>query len=161
MGPSRIPLTAMFTTRMTSVLPNKEQALAFAIMLQAGLPASDAIRFFSDSEDPAELASLVSKWLRSKALAGAQNELLGKPWQGMTIDEQVKTALNYSHAGMAYYLFSRNYSELGQSDQSKYNAARQALEARQAGTLGKSDPLSRFMDEFVARKLGSKGPEKV
>lgn len=141
-----------------TAMPSKEQALQFAIMLQAGLPASDAIRFFVESEDPRELAEVMGRWLRSKALADAQVTLLGKSWQEMTLDEQVKTSLDYSHAGMAYFLFSRNYSEMGQSDQAKYNAARAALEARQAGTLGKSDPLSRFLEEFSTKKrLEGKG----
>lgn len=132
--------------------PTKEQALAFAIMLKAGLPKSDAIRFFVDSDDPRDLMEAINGFMRSRNLAEAQKELLKKSWQEMNIDEQVKTALDYAHSGMAYFLFSTNYSEMGQSDQAKFNAARTALEARQAGTLGKSDPLTRFLEEFTQKQ---------
>lgn len=137
--------------------PSKDQALSFAIMLKAGLPPSDAVRFFSESDDPQELAALMNAFLRSRALAQAQKELLGKSWQEMSLDEQVATAIDYAHAGMAYFLFSTNYSQMGQSDQAKFNAARTALEARIAGTLGKSDPLSRFLEEFTAKKKVENG----
>ncbi len=132
--------------------PSKDQALAFAIMLQAGLPAPQAITYFTDSTDPAELAQLLSSWTRSRNLREAQKVLLGKAWQEMNLDEQCKAALDYSYAGMAYFLFSHNYSEMGSSDQNKYNAARGALEARMAGTAGRGDALSRFLDDFVAGK---------
>jgi hypothetical protein len=137
--------------------PSKEEALQFAIMLQAGLPASDAIRYFTDSQDPKELALLLDKWLHSKAVASAQVTLLGKAWQEMTLDEQCKAGLDYAYAGMAYCLFSRNYSEMGTTDQAKYNAARIALESKIAGMAGKGDPLSQFLADFVAKQKGKDG----
>lgn len=137
--------------------PDKDSALQFAIMLQAGLPASEAIRYFTDSQDPKELALMLDKWLHSKSVAAAQVVLLSKPWQEMTLDEQCKTALDYAYAGMAYFLFSRNYSEMGTTDQAKYNAARQALESKLAGMAGKGDPLSQFLADFVAKQKAADG----
>lgn len=133
--------------------PSKEQALQFAIMLKAGLPASQAIRYFTESQDPAELALMLDKWTHSKALADAQVKLLGKPWQDMSLDEQCDAGLDYAYAGLAYFLFSTNYAEMGSGDRAKFDTARQALEARRAGTAGRGDALSRFLDDFTARKL--------
>jgi hypothetical protein len=131
--------------------PTKDQALAFAIMLQAGLPPSDAIGYFYESIE--EAGEALQRWLRSRNLKEAQKVLLGKSWTEMSLDEQCKAGLDYAYAGMAYFLFSHNYSSMGTGDQAKYNAARQALEARLAGTAGKGDALSRFLDDFVAGKL--------
>ena len=134
--------------------PTPEQALQFAIMLKAGLPGQDAILYFCDgTEDPAAIAYKLQDWQKSNAVRGAMLKLMGKSWQEMSLDEQCTTALNQHYAGLAYYLFSHNYSEVASHDKPKIDTARQALEARQAGTAGKGDALSQFMDDFRANTL--------
>jgi hypothetical protein len=134
--------------------PTADQALQFAIMLRAGLPASDAIVYFTDgSEDAAELTYKLQEWQKSSSVKAAMLTLMGKSWQDMTLDEQISTALNQHYAGLAYYLFSHNYSEVASHDKPKIDTARAALEARQAGTAGRGDALSMFMDDFRAGKF--------
>lgn len=136
--------------------PTDDQALQFAVMLQAGLPSSDAIQYFTDSSDPGELANLLNSWLRSRALKRAQVQLMGKAWQDMTLNERINYALDLHYNSLAYFLYSHNYAEVGQSDKAKADTARGALEAKLAGLAGKGDALTRFMEDFVSGKLQGK-----
>lgn len=135
------------------MMPDKDQALAFAIMLQAGLPAKDAIIYFSSSDDPTEQAYQLQDWQRSAAVKRAMLSLMGKTWQDMSLEEKRDHALNLHHAQLAYFLFSHHYEDLGSADKQKADTARQVLEAHRAGTLGKEDSLSRFFDDINKGKI--------
>lgn len=135
--------------------PSPDQALQFAIMLQAGLPASDAIAYFIDLEDPAERARVLLTWLKSRSVRTAQQELMGKKWQDMNLDERCRYALDLHYSQMAYYLFNHNYVEMTSGDKTKADTARAALESKLAGNAGKGDALTRFLDDFTAAKKKS------
>lgn len=133
--------------------PNDQQALEFAIMLQAGLPATEAILYFIDADDPNEVRMVLNKWQRSAAVKRASASLMKRPWQLMNLDERISTALDQHYSSLAYILFSRNYVEASQTEKSKLDTARQALEAKVAGTAGKSDALSRFYDDLSSGRI--------
>jgi hypothetical protein len=133
--------------------PTEEQALQFAVMISAGLPASEAILYFIESEDPAELAMLLKRWTRSKAVKRALSSLHRKPWQDMTLDERMRAALEQHYNGLAYMLFSNNYLEANSTDKGKLDTARAAIESKLAGTAGKLDALSQFYDDVNSGKL--------
>ena len=122
-------------------------------MLQAGLPASEAILYFTETSDPQELAHMLRKWMTSKAVKEATSQLLGKSWTEMTLEEKIKTATDNHYAQLAYFLFSHNYSDLGQVDKAKADTARQALEAKLAGVAGKGDALSQFFHDINTGKI--------
>jgi hypothetical protein len=130
-----------------------DEALQFVIMLSAGLPPEQAILYFTDETDPGAIATLLNKWLRSRAVKSAQRTLLGKNWQDMTLEERIDNGLNYHYNSLAYLLFSTSYLSVGPADKAKLDSARQALEAKKAGTAGQGDALSRFMDDFRSGKL--------
>jgi hypothetical protein len=134
-------------------LPTDEQAMQFAIMVQAGLPPSEAICYFADTNEPAEVNALLVSWQKSRAVRRATAILLKKPWQDMTLDERIRLALDHTYSQMAYLLFSKHYGEVGQADKSKLDTARQALEAKLAGTAGKGDALSQFFADIKEGKL--------
>ena len=127
--------------------------MSFCIMLQAGLPAEQAILYFTGDEDAGIIAAQLRKWLRCRAVQIAQQTLLGKPWQEMTLEERIDNGLTYHYNSLAYLLFSQNYSSVGPADKAKLDAARQALEAKKAGTAGKTDPLSQFLEDYRGGKL--------
>ena len=133
--------------------PTDEQALQFAIMLQAGLPSSEALLYFIESEDPAELAMLLKRWTRSRAVKRAMASLTRKPWQEMTLEERMKAALDQHYNALAYLLFSNNYIEANSTDKGKLDTARAALESKLAGSAGKLDALSQFYDDINSGKL--------
>jgi hypothetical protein len=133
---------------VSNMVPSKEQAHQFAIMLRAGLPASEAILYFTDSEDPRELQELLGSWTRSRAVKVAMAELAGKAWTDLTLEEQIKNALDQHYRGLAYFLHSHHYAEVGDKDKAKLDTARTALEQKQAGTAGKGDALTRFFDDI-------------
>jgi hypothetical protein len=133
--------------------PTDDQALQFALILQAGLPATQAIQYFTESSDPLELGQLAAKWLRSKVVKQAQTRLMGRAWAEMSLDERINKALDQHYAGMAWLLFSTHYVDASSSDKGKLDSARQALEARRAGTAGKGDALSRFFDDLNTGRL--------
>lgn len=142
--------------------PTPDSALQFALMMKAGLPAQDAILYFADgSESPSEVAQGVAEWMKSAAVKKATLTLMGKPWQDMTLDEQCHHALNNAYAGMAYFLFSHNFAEMGSSDKAKHDTARQALEARAAGTAGKGDALSAFFEDLRTGRVKLNKPSPL
>jgi hypothetical protein len=71
----------------------------------------------------------------------------------MTLEEKIKTATDNHYAQLAYFLFSHNYSDLGTTDKAKADTARQALEAKLAGTAGKGDALSQFFSDINSGKI--------
>jgi phosphoglucomutase len=114
--------------------------------------------YFTEEQDPAELAKLVHKWQRSRAVQKATLKLQGKAWQDLTDDEKAKTALSHHYNQLAYLLYSHHYAEVGQADKTKLDTARTALEAKLAGTAGKGDPLTQFFDDIKTGKLKLAGP---
>lgn len=133
--------------------PDRDQARAFAIMIRAGLPASEAILYFTDSTDPRELQELLTTWMRSRAVKLALNELQGKAWTDMSLEEQIENALSQHYRGLAYFLHTHHYAEVGEKDKSKLDTARNALESKLAGTAGKGDALTRFFEDIQAGRL--------
>jgi hypothetical protein len=133
--------------------PTEEQALQFAVMISAGLPASEAILYFIDSEDPAELAMILKRWTRSKVVKRAMGKLNRKPWEEMSLDERMRAALDQHYNALAYMLFSNNYIEANSTDKQKLDTARGAIESKLAGTAGKLDALSQFYDDINSGKL--------
>jgi len=133
--------------------PTEEQALQFAIMLNAGLPASDAICYFADSSDPKIVLETLGEWQRDPSVKKAMSKLLRKPWQEMTLEERIDLALEQHYNSLAYLLFSRSYIEAGASEKSKLDTARTSLEAKKAGNAGKGDALSRFFEDLNAGRL--------
>lgn len=139
-------------------MPTKEQALAFCIMLGAGLPASEAILYFIDSDDPTEIALFLQKWQKSRTIRSAMSELMGRPWQELTLEERCRYALDHHYAALAYLLFSTHYAEVGAADKAKLDSARTAIEAKLAGTAGKGNEIEEFLKDIRSGrvKLGSK-----
>lgn len=136
------------------MLPDDSQALAFALMLQSGLPAAEAILYFTeDISDPNELAAILKKWQSSTKVKRAMLTLMRKPWQELSLDEKITTALNNHYSQLAYLLFSHNYIEVGSAEKTKLDTARVALEQKLAGMSGKTDALTRFFDDIASGKL--------
>lgn len=142
-------------------MPTDDQAFQFAIMLQAGLPASQAILYFTISDDPMEIGQQLRKWMASRAVKQSMTKLMGAAWQDMTLDKRIDCALDQHYAGMAWLLFSQHYAEVSSTDKSKLDSARQALEARKAGTAGKGDALSRFLDDINNDRIRLAKPPKA
>jgi hypothetical protein len=136
-------------------LPDKDQALQFAIMLQAGLPARDAIVYFAQTDDPTELGRQLASWVSSRAVREAVSTLQGKSWQEMSLKEKMNSALDQHYAGLAYYLYSNNYSDLGPQERAKADTARVAIEQKVAGTAGKLNALEEFFTDVKS------GPVKL
>jgi hypothetical protein len=133
--------------------PTEEQALQFCTMIQAGLPPSEAILYFIETDDPAEIALILRNWQRCRATKRAMAKLQSKSWQEMSLDERCKTALEQHYSQLAYVLYSNHYAEANQVEKSRLDTARQALEAKQAGTAGKGDAMSQFFDDIRSGRV--------
>lgn len=136
--------------------PNKEQAQQFAIILSSGLPAEDAITYFCDTTDEDELRETLKVWLSSRAVKAAILTLQGRPWNEMSLDEKIRTSLDFTYSSMAYFLLTHNYGTLGRDDKAKADTARAALEAKLAGTAGKGDALAEFFEDLRKGKLAER-----
>ena len=145
-------------------LPSPEQAEAFAIMLNVGMPPADAMGYFVDLSDwnPGAIRGLADRWLRSRLVVAASRKLMGKGWEEMTAEERIKHAVDKHYGELAYFLYSHNYSTLEGVDKIKADTARQVLEAKLAGLAGQLDPMARFWDDFrkgmLEGKLGRPRP---
>lgn len=131
--------------------PTKEQAQAFALMLQAGMPGEEALAYFF--ENPDEAVASYELWMRSRTLKDATLALQGKTWQAMTAEERIELAINKHYNELAYFLYSRNYVSLIGSEKAKADTCRGVLEAKLAGTAGKLDPLMQFWADVKAGKV--------
>ena len=142
--------------------PTTDQAMQFCIMINAGLPAMEAIVYFATPEDDSEaLAYKLRDWQRSPVTKRAMATLMRKSWTEMSLDERITHALDLHYSGLAYFLFSHNYADLGGPDKAKADTARQALEARMAGTAGKTDALSQFFNDINTGKVKLNQPVPV
>jgi hypothetical protein len=125
-------------------------------MLKSGVPAEHAILYFTASTDPAEIALILQKWLKSKPFQKAQKTLDGKDWTEMSTEEMCDRALEQTYRGMAYLLYTTHYVSANPNEKSKIDTARTALEARKAGTAGKVDPIWQFIEDYKKDKLKGK-----
>jgi hypothetical protein len=71
----------------------------------------------------------------------------------MTLEEQIRAGLDQQYASLAYLCFSINYVTASDREKAKLDAARTALEAKLAGTAGKTDALSSFFEDIRSGKL--------
>jgi hypothetical protein len=134
-------------------LPSQDQAFQFATMLRAGLPAEQAILYFLSDSDPVIITATLSKWQRSRAVGQAVKALEGKEWTEMSLDEMLNASLAQHYRTLAFLLYSTNYITANQGEKSKLDSARQAIEAKIAGTAGKVDALSAFYDDLRTGKI--------
>lgn len=136
------------------MLPSEDQALQFAIMLQAGLPASEAIQYFlSGEESPDEVAYMLKRWQGSRAVKKAMTQLLGKAWHELSLDERCRKGVEQHYSNLAYLLYTASYQDANPAEKSKLDSARQAIEAKLAGMAGKSDALTQFFEDIKAEKI--------
>lgn len=133
--------------------PTKDQALQFALMVQAGMPPIDAIIYFFPDMDPGDLKNTLKGWQSHDFVQRATHALQGKLWQEMTLEERINYAVDKHYAEMAYYLYSRNYALLQGTDKQKADTCRTALEAKLAGTAGKQSPLYDWWDDVRKGKV--------
>lgn len=137
--------------------PTKDQALQFALMLSAGLPAAEALPYFLDPDAPAltpgALQAALLAWTNSKAVSAAIIELQGGPWQEMTLDQRLRFVIDKTYTEMAYYLYSHNYSELHGADRAKADTCRQVLETKLAGMAGKLGAVEQFWADLSSGKI--------
>lgn len=141
---------------MASLSPTPDEALAFAIMVDAGMPSTEAIRYFLNEEELESVqatTTLHNRWVRSAAFKSAILKVQGKSWEKMTLDERVKFAVNKVYTEMAYYLYSHNYSVLDGASKNKADTCREALERRLAGTAGKLSGLDEWYKDVLNKKV--------
>lgn len=125
------------------------EATVFAALLHSGVPMATVVKMFlqkGEKEDEARAAWSVQEAVR-KAIAKLDD---GKAWFEWTDKERHERALARHYNSLAYYLWSTNYPELAGEARAKADTARQALEAKIAGTAGQNDPVTEFYKEVVA-----------
>jgi hypothetical protein len=137
-------------------VPTQDQAQQFAVMLHVGLPPTQAILYFLPDELGSD-AEIVAKarqlWLQSPRVQAEYEKQIGGKWESMTLDQRIRVSLDKHYSEKAYFLFAHNFSELSGADLSKAQEARKVLEAKQAGTSGKLDPLAQFWDDLKTNKV--------
>ena len=134
-------------------LPSDEQAHEFAVMIQSGLPATQAILYFVTEENPEAIEKWASRWLNSRAVNAAVTALMKKPWQQMSMQERMDYALTMHYNQLATMLISYNYLTAGGAEKAKMDDARKAIEAKNAGLAGQQGGLEMFYADLRAGKI--------
>lgn len=134
--------------------PGREEALQLALMLVAGMPSLDAIRYFYPEDDAERVRFEHDRWMRSYNVRSAVKQVQnGKSWQDMSLDERVKFAVDKHYSELAYFLYTNNYNTLTGQDRQKADICRAALEAKLAGTSGKMDALTSWFDDVKSGRV--------
>lgn len=138
----------------TALRPTKQEALQLALMLTAGMPTLDAVRYFYPDDEPERVKFEHDRWLRSNHVKSAVKTVQnGKSWQEMSLDERIKFAIDKHYSELAYFLYTNNYATLTGADRQKADVCRAALEAKLAGTSGKMDALTSWFDDVKSGKV--------
>ena len=132
-------------------MPTPEQAAQFALLLSTGLPSHEAIRYFFETEGDAERWH--DQWVKSRAVGQATKLLQGKAWQEMEALERIELAITKHYNELAYFLYSRNYSDLSGAEKAKADTCREALERKLAGTAGKLSAIEAFWNDARAGRV--------
>jgi hypothetical protein len=133
--------------------PTAEQAQVFAELMAAGVPSSDAIRVANPELDPVVVVECARRWEKDAAVRAAQVTLNGNDWRGLSDQQRIELALRKHYNEMAYFLATHHYGEIETAKQAKADKCRDALEKKLAGTSGKADAVSQFMEQFQKKVL--------
>jgi len=126
-----------------------KEADVFAALLHSGVPMTTVVAMFLQKGEKAEEAR--PAWSTQDAVRKAIAKLDdGKAWHEWTDKERQDRALARHYNSLCYYLWSTNYPELAGEARAKADTARQALEAKIAGTAGQGDAVTEFYKEVVA-----------
>ncbi len=138
---------------MAAILPTKEQAQQFALMLTTGIPPAEAMRYFLPDEAlPDVVVEMAERWARCADVRAAIIALNDdKAWSELTPEERIKKALEKHYNEMAFFLYSTNYIDLDGAKKQKADSCRSALETKLAGMAGKMDALSSFYMDMVEK----------
>lgn len=149
--------------------PTPEQAVLFARMLDAGVPAEEAIGYCAPGMEEAEYPVYAERWPRLKAVRDARIALQeNTDWLAMSQKQRMDRALELAYNSMAYYLVTHPVAEQETGAYKKALTFIDLLEKKGAGTAGAVDPMEAFFKRFkdketaAAKKVTSvKGPEAV
>lgn len=129
--------------------PTAEQAEALALLLWAGVSATEAIPFVAPVVDAATWPELVKRWPRAKPVLDARIRLQGGPWTALTDDQKRALAIQQAHRCQAWILASQHPSELTAQQANLWKDCLASLERVQAGTAGKADASTEFFEKFT------------
>jgi hypothetical protein len=133
--------------------PSNKDAWQLALMVQAGMPPIDAIRYFYPDEDNGSvLVRLAAAWGKSNAYQESTRRLQGKIFSEMGLDERINYTLELHYSQLAYFLYSNNYSTMNPAECKKADTCRQALETKLAGNAGIANPLVQFWNDVKSGK---------
>jgi len=125
-----------------------------ALLMWSGVSASEAIPFVAPEVDSASQPELVRRWPRTKPVLDARIRLQGGEWTKLSDPDKVKLAIDQAHRCQAWIVATQHPGELSAGDLTKWKDSLLSLEKVQAGTSGKADAVSTFLEQFQ-RKIQS------
>lgn len=134
--------------------PSESQAEMLALLLYAGIPAIEAIPFVAPEVDGASWPELVRRWPKTKPVLDARVRLQGGQWTALDDPTKVQKAIEQAHRCQAWIVASQHPGDLAGGDLTKWKDSLLSLEKVQAGTSGKADAVSQFLEQFQ-KKLAS------
>jgi hypothetical protein len=144
------------------VSPSKGQAIEFASMIRAGVPLADVASCFVPAEVEGDHAratlagTIADRWPKHPLVSEALAAQDGGVWHKLEDDTKYSVALKKHYAEMAHFIMTHNFAEAHTQNLAKLNDCRDVLEKKIAGTAGKSDPFTQYLQAAVDRFAKSK-----
>lgn len=128
--------------------PTEDQARMLALLLFAGIPAVEALPFVAPEVDAASIGELVRRWPKCKPVLDQRVALQGGTWTTLTDPAKVALAIEQAHRCQAWIVASQHPADLANADLLKWKESLLSLEKVQAGTSGKADAVTAFLEQF-------------
>lgn len=133
-----------------------ERARTLALLLMAGLSPSEAVCYFLPERgghmSAKLIATIAARWMRHRETTRAIDALNGGAWHTLAADDRIRLALDKHYAELARFLYTHDYqAALSKEDISKFQQAREALEAKLDGREG-DNPFEQFLEDLKTGK---------
>lgn len=132
--------------------PTADQAKLLALMLDAGVTATDAIDLLAADQPSDVRIPLAEAWPQYPAVLRARVALnQGRDWLQMNAAERLAYATTLAYNSMAYAVYRKPVASLDGADLKKHLDFLDRLEKKQAGTAGADDPMAAFIQKFKSK----------
>lgn len=132
--------------------PTTEQAQLLAQCLEAGMAGEDVIGEILPDLEETIRPELARRWEKDDRVRGARFDL--RAWLAKNGDERIGEALTHAYLVIAHWVRRQTFGVLETAKLAKFFTSVAILERKQAGSAGKVDAVSQFLEQFQ-KKISS------
>lgn len=128
------------------IRPTVEQAHLYAQCLEAGLAGEDVLGEILPELETALRPEIARRWNQDDRVRSVQFEL--RAWLAKGTAERVDEALTHAYTVMALWVRQQTFGGLESAKLAKFLTAVSVLEKKHAGSAGKADAVTAFLEQF-------------